>query len=79
MWPVRTVFRLSPMTTSMTGGGFGKRATGSLFSAKGLMDTGLGVSGAMGSKSQGVMPPSFGYPFYQPPSFLLSSSAFMGM
>ncbi len=79
-WPTRTAFRLSPMSTPMTFGGVvqdGRSRTGSLESrfSMGLMRPGAG----MGSQRQGVMPPSFAYPFYQPPSLLLPAFSFTGM
>jgi hypothetical protein len=81
-WPTRTAFRLSPMSmsTPMTFGGVVQDArsrTGSLESrfSMGLMRPGAG----MGSQRQGVMPPSFAYPFYQPPSLLLPAFSFTGM
>ena len=53
------------------------RATtrGSLFSPR----LGAGMNRSMDIGSESVMPPNFGYPFYQPPSLLSPSSAFMGM
>ena len=40
---------------------------------------GSGMNRAMDTGRDSVMPPNFGYPFYQPPSLLGPSSAFMGM
>jgi hypothetical protein len=44
---------------------------------------GMGLSSGMqpmtGSRGMGVMPPSFGYPFRQPPSLVSPSSAGAGM
>ena len=84
----RTSFSLSPMSggmSSMSGGmGAGSR-TSSSFGSKGTMGLGggSGLGGGMnqmsGTRGMGVMPPSFGYPFRQPPSLLSPSSAGTGM
>jgi hypothetical protein len=77
----RSSFRLSSMSRgmSMSSASFGeslfRRRSGSLFS-RAMVG---GMTGTMGTGSQGVMPPNFGYPFYQPPSLLAPSSALMGM
>ena len=77
----RSPFRLSPMNAGMpmSSLSFGKSrgygAGGSLFSPA----MGGGAGRAMDSGRQGVMPPDFGYPFYQPPGLLPLSSATMGM
>ena len=91
MSPSRTSFSLSPMlgeTSSTSGGsrstpggmarGFGGRS--SMFGSRG----GLGLGGSSfrlgsGVGGMGVMPPSFGYPFRQPPSLLTPSSSASGM
>jgi hypothetical protein len=46
-----------------------------------LSTRGLGgaMNRAMDTPSEGVMPPNFGYPFYQPPSLFGPSTSFMGM
>jgi hypothetical protein len=81
----RTSFSLSPMSggmSSMSGGmgqglGAGPRALSS-FGTQGSM--GLGGRDPMsGTRGMGVMPPSFGYPFRQPPSLLSPASSGAGM
>ncbi len=78
----RTSFSLAPMSGSMTSGPAlrlrglnsleswptGRRMNGSSMSP--LMDT---------DRSGRVTPPNFGYPFYQPPSFLSPAAGFSGM
>jgi hypothetical protein len=77
----RSSFRLSAMSDGMSMSFSGSRQSlgrglgGSLFSP-GL---GAGMSRSMDAGSQSVMPPNFGYPFYQPPSLLPLSPAGMGM
>lgn len=85
----RTSFSLSPMSggmPSMSGGTGGGARTFSTFGRQGVMGTdgGTGLGGGMGrgmpgASRMGVMPPSFGYPFYQPPSLLAPSSSGSGM
>ena len=87
MGSARTSFSLSPMTggmTSMSGGmgqGFGARSRSlSSFGLQGGMGLGDGMRQQMpGAGSMSVMPPSFAYPFYQPPSLLTPSSLSEGM
>jgi len=87
MGPARTSFNFSPMAsgmTSMSGGmgqGLGARArTFSSFGLQGSMGLGDGTRQQMpGAGSMSVMPPNFGYPFYQPPSLLAPSSSSGGM
>ncbi len=87
MESTRTPFSLSPMTggmTSMSGGmsnGFGARIRA--FSSFGSYD-GMGLGGSTrqvlpGAGGMSVMPPNFGYPFYQPPRLLTPSSSSGGM
>jgi hypothetical protein len=77
----RSSFRLSSMNREMSmpraafGESLGRRAGGALFSPA----SGGGMNRMMDTSRDSVMPPYFGYPFYQPPSLLGSSSAFMGM
>jgi hypothetical protein len=77
----RSAFRLTSMNRSMSmssaaiGGSLVRRQRGSLFSPM----LGGGMSRSMDIGSESVMPPNFGYPFYQPPSLLWTSSTFMGM
>jgi hypothetical protein len=85
----RTSFSLSPASggmTSMSGGMGGTARSLSSFGSRGGMglDRGWGTGGGMrrempGGSGAGVMPPSFGYPFYQPPSLLGPSSPGTGM
>jgi hypothetical protein len=88
----RTSFRLSSMSGSMsfTGGmssmssGMGSAlgsGSGALsgFGSSGGMGLGGGMSSMPGGRGLGVMPPSFGYPFRQPPSLLGPSSGGAGM
>ncbi len=85
----RTSFSLSSMSggmSSMSGGMGGGVRSLSTFGRQGGMglDGGMGLGGGMGrpmsgGSGMGVMPPSFGYPFYQPPSLLSPSSAGTGM
>jgi hypothetical protein len=66
--PPRASFRLNPMTggaPSMSGGG----------SSSGMG----GMPPTDGAARMGVMPPSFSYPFRQPPSLLGPSSVGAGM
>lgn len=71
--PARSSFRLNPMTggaSSMSGGGF----------SSGMGETGIGgMPATSGAVKMGVMPPSFAYPFRQPPSLLGPSSISAGM
>jgi hypothetical protein len=87
MESTRTSFSLGPMTsgtTSMSGGmgqGFGARTR--TFSSIGSQ-SGMGLGGGTrqvmpGSGGMSVMPPNFGYPFYQPPSLLTPSVSGGGM
>jgi hypothetical protein len=78
----RTSFSLAPMSTGM-GTGFAPRtrSVGS-FSSQGRR--GFGGGGLMGQPmgagaNPSVMPPNFGYPFYQPPSLLSPASSIAGM
>jgi hypothetical protein len=78
----RTSFSLAPMSTGM-GTGFAPR-TGppGPFRSQGLRGLGSGglMSQPMGpAGNAGVMPPDFGYPFYQPPSLLSPASSAAGM
>jgi hypothetical protein len=82
----RTTFSLSPMSGGMTtmsgGGGRGPGAGSSLFSTFGadsLMGPGGGMPSTSGTRRMGVMPPSFGYPFRQPPSLGSPAPAGSGM
>ena len=66
--------------SGVMGQGFGRRP----FRLPSLRVTdGMGLSGGMqpisGTRGMGVMPPSFGYPFRQPPSLLAPSSGETGM
>jgi hypothetical protein len=82
----RISFRMSsiyggmPMSAAAFGRGTSTRtgSSGSLMSSGG-MGLGGGMNRSMGFDEKSVMPPSFGYPFYQPPGLLGPSSAFLGM
>jgi len=87
MESARTFFRLSPTTggmSLMSGGiGQGLGASPRTLSSFGLQG-GMGLTGGMQQRPQrpdsiSVTPPSFGYPFYQPPSPLTPSSSSVGM
>jgi hypothetical protein len=81
----RSSFNLSPRSgmSSMSGGmgaGLGVPSnTVSAFGSPGGIGSGGGMSSMSGSRGMGVMPPSFGYPFRQPPSLLSPSSSSLGM
>jgi hypothetical protein len=87
MESTRTPFRLSPMPggiTSMSGGmgqGFGARtrAVSSSGSQSGMGPVGGTRQVMPGVGGMSVMPPNFGYPFYQPPSLLTPSASGGGM
>ena len=74
----RTSFSLSPMSGGMPSmsGGIGKGLGTGFQGSRGLDG---GMQPMSGPRSMGVMPPSFGYPFRQPPSLLLPSSSGTGM
>lgn len=83
MGSARTSFSLAPLS-----GGMGRNRGASM--APALGGSGLGapggmrVGGAMGRRApgpggMGVMPPSFGYPFRQPPSLVPASTPGAGM
>ena len=80
----RTAFTIGPMGGGMSdgmGGGSGRRpfALPDLGSA-GFLGSGVGMRWQMpATGGMGVMPPSFGYPFRQPPSLLTPSSPGTGM
>jgi hypothetical protein len=63
------------MQSSGFGARVGRFAGGSLSSSA----LGGGMNQAMGASREGVMPPSFGYPFYQPPRLGAALSALPGM
>jgi hypothetical protein len=79
----RSAFRLSSMNREMAipSGGFGQNIGGRTGIGASLSKYGFGsgMNRTMDTGRESVMPPSFGYPFYQPPSPLGPSSAFMGM
>jgi hypothetical protein len=78
----RTSFSLAPMSSGM-GTGFAPRSrSAGTFSSQGLGGEGGGglMSQPMGGAgTRSVMPPNFGYPFYQPPSLLSPASSAAGM
>jgi hypothetical protein len=83
----RTSFSLSPITGAMSsmqaapGQGLGARPGGALPSgARGSMGLGRKMRESVpATGSMSVMPPNFGYPFYQPPRILAPSAAGMSM
>ena len=82
----RPSFTIGPMDGGMSvtsGGmaqGFGRRPfTLPSLGASGGMGLDGGRQPMTGSRGMGVMPPSFGYPFRQPPSLVSPSSAGAGM
>jgi hypothetical protein len=84
MGSMRTPFTLSPMSGGMSsmGGvmsqGLGVRSS-SFFGSAGAMGTAGGMGQMPGGSGMGVMPPSFAYPFRQPPSLLAPTGTGMGM
>jgi hypothetical protein len=79
--PTRRPFRLLPMSSGM---GVGSGPTSGLRAPLGgrdFMRIGDGLlSQPMGAgNNTNVMPPSFGFPFYQPPSLLSTGSSSSGM
>jgi hypothetical protein len=75
----RTSFSLSPLS-----GGMGQNRTGIRLTPSFGAPGGMRLGGGMGKRSSaiggmGVMPPSFGYPFRQPPSLVPSSTPGAGM
>jgi hypothetical protein len=78
----RTSFSLAPMSGGMRTG-FGTRARSfDPFQSRAVM--GLGADRPMSRLLEGpsrsdVMPPNFGYPFYQPPSLFSPASSAAGM
>jgi hypothetical protein len=73
----RTSFSLSPMSGGM-GSGMGSRVFTSPGATGSIGSTG-GMSSMSGMGSPGVMPPSFAYPFRQPPSLVPAATSAMGM
>jgi hypothetical protein len=75
----RTSFSLSSMSGGMRQGlGMGSSPFAPLGSP-GVMELGRGMSTMSGASRMGVMPPSFGYPFREPPSLVAPASPAMGM
>ena len=75
MGPVRTSFSLPSMSSGMSSSL--SRGMGGSLSPMGSMGTVRGRGGR--PTGMGVMPPSIGYPFRQPPSLLPSGGGGMGM
>lgn len=78
MGSARTSFSLSPLS-----GGMGQNRGARMSSAFGARG-GMRLGGGMGQRTTGpggvgVMPPSFGYPFRQPPSLVPSATPGAGM
>ena len=83
MYSARPSFVLDSMGGGMTrmGGGMGGRRPFALQPSS--LTGGMGLGGGMrrmpAAGGMGVMPPSIGYPFRQPPSLLIPSAAGAGM
>ncbi len=83
MYAARPSFVLDSMGGGMTrmGGGMGGRRPFTLQPSS--LSGGMGLGGGMrrmpAARGMGVMPPSIGYPFRQPPSLLTPSAAGAGM
>jgi hypothetical protein len=78
----RTSLRLVPMSAGMGSGGQPRNGSLGAFRSQTMMGTGTGrlMSQPMGvGNGGGVMPPNFGYPFYQPPSLLAPVGSAAGM
>jgi hypothetical protein len=82
----RPSFTIGPMgggmsaTSGVMGQGFGRRPFAlQPLGPSGEMAPGDGMQPMTGPRGTGVMPPSFGYPFRQPPSLVSPSSAGIGM
>src|SRR5262249_24124796 len=80
----RSSFRLSSMSSEISmpsQGRFGQRFGGGDGMGASPSTTGLfgGMNRTIEAVRDGVMPPSLGYPFYQPAGLLGPSSPFMGM
>ena len=74
----RTSFSLSPMAAMGQGLGSRSRGPASLGARSGMGPGGMRRA-VPGGGGMGVMPPSFGYPFRQPPNLVSPSSAGAGM
>ncbi len=79
----RTPFSLAPMSSGVMGTGVTPR-TGAFGTFRSQGPTGSGGGGLMrqpmgGTGNPSVMPPNFGYPFYQPPSLLSPTASAAGM
>jgi hypothetical protein len=77
----RTSFRLSPMSSGMgMGSGPGTGLLAPLGSRDAMRFGGGVMNPPMGAvNNTSVMPPNFGYPFYQPPSLISPASPRAGM
>jgi hypothetical protein len=77
----RTSFRLSPMSSGAgMGSGPGNGSLAPLGSRDGMRFGGGVMNPPMGAvNNTSVMPPNFGYPFYQPPSLISPISRNSGM
>jgi hypothetical protein len=73
-----TIGREMSMPSGRSGQSFGSGRAG-MGGSRSPIGLGGGMNRAMEMGRESVMPPSFGYPFYQPGSLLGPSSAFMGM
>jgi hypothetical protein len=78
----RTSFSLAPMSGGMpamsAGNKAGSRGLGFLGSQS-LLERGGSMQSMSGPRGAGVMPPSFAYPFRQPPSLGSSAASATGM
>jgi hypothetical protein len=83
MGSMRSSFNLSPMSVMSSMGGSMSQGSGvrasSFFGSPGVMGATGGMGAMPGGGSMGVMPPSFGSPFRQPPSLLAPTGTGMGM
>jgi hypothetical protein len=77
-----TLFPMSSAMTPMPGSIGGRIGTGGRAPSAFGMQGGMGLGGGTRQQMPGagrVIPPSFGYPFYQPPSLLSSPPSSTGM
>lgn len=78
----RTPFRMAPMSNGMEAGASPRRGSLDFYRSRGVMgrDVPRLMNRPMGGRDRtDVMPPSFGYPFYQPPSLLSPTTSAAGM
>jgi hypothetical protein len=75
----RTSFSLAPMSGGMGTGFWPRTRSLGSFSTQSLRGGGLMSQPMGGTGNRNVMPPNFGYPFYQPPSLLSPGTSAAGM